>query len=132
MDIYFNEDAIEWMRKKGFSEAEIEEARRAISIAWKHVEAAKGETLILPKGTSGKVAALVYAVLSNTDIEGRPLGFQKGGLVDVTDEARKSFDEEAEIGEFEDVLERISKIKIGRGRSDPRRRTSVIKKERHL
>ena len=129
MEANFNEDAITWLRKKGFKDEEIESARRSLSIVRKNLESGKETTVRLPKGTSGKVAALVYSVLLNTDVEGKPLGFQNSSLIDVTPGARKRFGEEVEIGEYEEVLEHIKKIKFGRSYSDPRRRTSVKKDE---
>ncbi len=129
MEANFNEDAIGWLKKKGFDEDEIEAARRSLNTAWKGVEAGKETAIRLPKGTSARVAALVYSVLLNTDVDGRPLGFQKGGLIDISEGARRRFGEEMEIGEYEEVLERIKKIKIGKAYSDPRKRTSVKRED---
>ncbi|NYZ77165.1 hypothetical protein H0O02_02515 [Candidatus Micrarchaeota archaeon] len=132
MEANFNEDAILWLRKSGFSEDEMEAARKSVAAAHKHFVAGRESAITLPKGTADKVAAVVYAILSNTDMGGRPTGFQKNGLIDIGDDARKTFGEEMEIGEFEDVLKRISKIKLGRSCSDPRTRTSIVKNERHV
>jgi len=123
----FNEDALSWLKKNGFKNEEIDAAKRALSIAWKHIKAGKEDTLMLPKGTSKKVAALVYSVVSESDMKGRPLGFEKSGFVSITEGARRRFNEESELGEYESVIERMSKIKLGRGLSDPKKRTSVKK-----
>jgi len=127
MDTAFNEEAVNWLKRKGFTRDEIEDARNSLSVIRRNFER-KGEASIkLPKGTSGRVASIVYAVAMNTDYDGRPIGFDKNGLIAITDGAKERFQENMEIGEYEEVLTRINKIKRGRTRSDPSSRTSVKK-----
>jgi len=123
----FNEDAVNWLKRKGFTEDEIGKAGETLATIWKHVDAGKETLIRLPKGTSRRVASIVYAIAVNSDYEGRPTGFEKNGLISITDGAKKTFNEDMEIGEYEEVLSKINKIKVGRTRSDPRSRLSVKK-----
>jgi hypothetical protein len=127
MNTDFNEDAVNWLKRKGFSEDEIKQARDSLEVIWKRLDKG-GETFIkLPKGASRNVASIVYAVAVNSDYEGRPIGFEKNGLISIGDGAKKTFNDDMELGEYEEVLGKISKIKLGRTRSDPRSRLSVKK-----
>ena len=127
MNTDFNEEAVNWLKKKGFKEEEINDARNYLATIWKHMDAEKETTIKLPKDTSKKVASLVYSIALNSDYYGRPIGFLDNGLIAVTPGAKKIFEEEIKIGEYEEVLSKINKIKVGRTRSDPRSRTSVKK-----
>lgn len=127
MKTNFNEDAVNWLKRKGFSDKEIGDAGNALGLIWKNIDSGKETFVKLPKGTSRKVASIVYSVIMNSDYDGRPVGFLDNGLIAITDGAKKRFGEDMEIGEYEEVLTKISKIKLGRGRSDPRSRTSVKK-----
>ena len=123
----FNEDAVNWLKRKGFSEDEIKQAKDSLAVIWKHLDRGEETSIKLPKGTSRKVASIVYSVVMNSDYEGQPIGFEKNGLIAITDGAKKRFGDDMELGEYEEVLTRINKIKLGRTRSDPRSRTSVKK-----
>ncbi|MFH1221841.1 MAG: hypothetical protein V1492_02015 [Candidatus Micrarchaeota archaeon] len=123
MNLVFNEDSLNWLRQKGFSDSDIEDSQRCISIAAK--SAKNGElTFRLPVDTTLKVAALAYAVVLTMDEE-----TITGTLVSMSEEARDAFNEEMEIGELEQVTAKIGKIKLGRRYSDARTKTS-IKKDR--
>lgn len=127
MNTGFNEDAVNWLKRKGFSEDEIKQARESLAVIWKHLDKGEQTFIKLPKGTSRKVASIVYSIVMNSDYDGRPIGFDKNGLIAITDGAKKRFGEDMELGEYEEVLTKITKIKVGRTRSDPRSRTSVKK-----
>jgi hypothetical protein len=130
MEAVFSEDALTWLRKEGFKDDEMEEARKQISTAWKHFEEGKEVSLKLPKGTSAKVAAIVYAALSVTDVRGKPVSFHSRGVISLSEGVRETFREEMEIGSYEDLISKAAKIKLSRGLSDPKKRSSV-KKERY-
>ncbi len=130
MEAVFSEDALAWLKKMGFDDDETEDARRHISVAWKHFDEGREVSLELPKGISARVAALVYAALSVTDVEGKPMSFRTGGIIEISRGARQTFKEEMEIGSYEDLVSKTAKLKLGRGMSDPKKRTSV-KKERY-
>jgi len=130
MEAVFSEDALDWLKKAGFSEDEAERARKILSIAWRHYDEGREATLRLPKETTARVAALVYAALTVTDVEGRPMAFGTKDVIGISEGTRKAFEEEMEIGSYEDIMSKTAKLKFGRGMSDPRSRTSV-KKERY-
>ncbi len=130
MKVFFSEDALAWLRKTGFDEDEVDAARKALSTAWKGLKEGKEVTIKLPKGTSSRVAAIVHAVVSTTDARGWPTGFGKSGIIDIADDVKSKFDEEMEIGTYEDILASAKKIKLVRMLSDAKRRSSV-KKERY-
>lgn len=127
MNTDFNEDAVNWLKRKGFSGDEIKQAKESLAVIWKHLDRGEEAFIKLPKGTSRKVASIVYSVVMNSDYDGRPIGFEKNGLIAITDGAKKRFGDDMELGEYEEVLAKINKIKVGRTRSDPRSRTSVKK-----
>ncbi len=130
MEAVFSEDALTWLKRTGFDADEIEAARKQISIAWKNYEKGKEVSLKLPKGTPAKVAALVYASLVVTDVEGKPMSFRIPGVINITKGTRQTFMEEMEIGSYEDLASKTAKLKLGRSMSDPKKRSSV-KKERY-
>lgn len=130
MEAVFSEDALTWLKRTGFDADDIEAARKQISIAWKNYEKGKEVSLKLPKTTPAKVAAIVYASLVVTDVEGRPMSFCIPGVINLTKGNHQTFMEEMEIGSFEDIVSKTAKLKLGRGMSDPKTRTSV-KKERY-
>ncbi len=130
MEAVFSEDALDWLKKAGFSEDEKERARKILSIAWKHYDEGREASLKLPKETTARVAALVYAALTVTDVKGRPMAFGARGVIELSEGTRETFEEEMEIGSYEDLMSKTAKLKLGRGMSDPRTRTSV-KKQRY-
>ena len=125
MNLIFNEDAITWLKEKGLSSKEIEDAERLLSIAVKNME--KDESTVkLPDNTPMKVAAVVYSVLTTFNEDAVTERF-----VSVSREARTIFDEEMQIEELETTMGKLGKIKLGRRYSDPKRKSSVKKDRVH-
>lgn len=121
MNFVFDEESLRWLKQKGFNNWEIEDAQKCLSITIK--SAMSGEAAIkLPEKTTMKVAALAYAVLANLDEE-----TIKEQYLMISEEIRRAFNEEMELGELQQIQAKISKIKMGRLYSDARRKSSVKK-----
>ena len=112
-----------WLTEKGFSEAEKEELLELLDRFEDTMKKHKTELIILPKGTSGKVAAFFHLLYEITDANGVPTCFEKTSIR-VPSEAIDRFQEGMEIHELEMEAEKIRKAKLGREHSDPRRRGS--------
>lgn len=118
MTLAFNEDAVEWMEQQKFTEKEMEDAAKLVSIALKRAAV----PLRIPEGVSLKAAAIAYAVLATLDED-----TVQDRFVDISDEARQTYQEEVEIGEFEETMQKIGKVKLGKTHSGAKRKSSVKK-----
>ena len=120
MNLVFNEDSLAWLKQTGFTDDDVVDAQKVLSIAAKNMTSEA--SFRLPAGTTLKVAALAYAVILTMDDE-----TIIGNLLALSEEARDAFNEEMEIGELEQVSVKLSKIKMGKRYSDARRKSSVKK-----
>jgi len=125
MNLVFNEDAIIWLKEKGLSDKEIEDAERLLAINVKNID--KDEiTVKVPENTPMKVVALIYSVLTTFNEDSITDRF-----VSVSKEARNIFAEEMQIEELETTMGKLGKIKLGRRYSDPKRKSSIKKDRVH-
>ncbi|MEM4166129.1 MAG: hypothetical protein QW153_02240 [Candidatus Bilamarchaeaceae archaeon] len=121
MDLVFSEESLKWLKEKGFNDWEIEDAQKCINIAAKSI--LNNETAIrIPEGTTVKVAALAYAVLSNFDEN-----MAQSKMITISQEIRDAYNEEIEIGQLEELHAKIRKVKLGKIYSDARKKSSVKK-----
>ncbi len=117
----FRESAIEWLKEKKFDDIEIETLQGILN----NVARSHGEAFIrLPKGTSSRIAAMVYLLDSVVGDDNRPICFDEKGFIDIPREARNQYEDALKIEEFEDTIERLKRIKQGRAHSSPKRRGS--------
>ncbi len=122
----FRESAIEWLREKKFNDIEIE----ALQDILNNVAKSRGEAFIrLPKGTSSRIAAMVYLLDSVVDDNDRPICFDEKGFIGIPREAKTQYEDALKIEEFEDTIERLKRIKQGRAHSAPKRRGSGKKEQ---
>lgn len=121
MNFVFSEESLKWLKEKGFNEWEIEDAQKCISIAVKNLAACE-TAFKLPEGTTMKVAALAYSVISNLDEE---IMYSK--IISISQDIRDAYNEEIEIGQLEELHSKIKKVKLGKFYSDARKKSSVKK-----
>ena len=127
MTLRFNEDAVAWLEKQGFSMEDRAKLASVLEMIQRRLERNEGPLVILPKDTPENVAAMAYLLDSVTDMEGNMLCFAEGELLTVPDEARQRFKEAIELEELDNLTNKLKKAKFAREHSDPRRRSSVLK-----
>jgi len=119
------ESAIVWLKERGFEEQEIEGLQHILNNIEMH-KRKDDPVIIIPKTTSKRVAMMVHLVDSITDGDGNPVCFEKTGFIDIPEEAREYYENELELGELEDAVAKLQKVKFGRMHSSPKRRGSVL------
>ena len=125
----FNDFAIEWLKDNGFREEEIDELQDLLNRIESHKKR-DGSTIIIPKDTDAKVAALISLLESITDANGIPICFEESGLISIPEEAKNYFEEDLELEELERVTVKLKKVKFARRYSDPRRRGTMKENEK--
>lgn len=123
MKFKFDEAAERWLDEKGFTDSEKEELLELLDRFEENMKKRHTELIILPKGTSGKVAAFFDLLYFITDANGSPTCFEKT-FIKVPEEAKQRYKEGMDIHELEEEVERIKNIKLARERMDPKRRGS--------
>jgi hypothetical protein len=123
MKYHFNQNALAWLNSKGFSEPEMLELLELINRFEDQMMKEKNELVILPKGTSKKVAAMFDLLYLITDAKGTPLCFEHTNIT-IPNEAKERFAEGMEIAELETTIGKLAAAKFGREHSDPKRRGS--------
>lgn len=121
MNFSFSEESLQWLKSKGFNDWEIEDVQRCVSLVAKNA-LKNEETFKLPEGTTMKVAALTYAILTNLDEE-----LLEKRIITISEEVKDAYNEEIEIGELEEIHSKLKKIKLGRIYSDARKKSSIKK-----
>ncbi|MFH1393785.1 MAG: hypothetical protein ABII71_03015 [Candidatus Micrarchaeota archaeon] len=127
MTLRFNEDAVAWLEKHGFSMEERAKLASVLEMIHRRLEKNEGPLVILPKDTPEKISAMAYLLDSVTDAEGNMLCFNDGKLLTIPDEARDRYQEAIELEELDMLTDRLKSSKFARGHSDPRKRSSVLK-----
>lgn len=123
MKYHFDQNALNWLLSKGFSEPQMLELLELLNRFEGQMMKGKNELVILPKGTSANVAAIFDLLYLITDAKGTPLCFEET-FINIPNEAKERFSEGMEIGELETVIGKMAAAKFGREHSDPKRRGS--------
>jgi hypothetical protein len=123
----FRESAVEWLGSKEFGKEDIERLQEIINIIASQKK--DDPVVILPKNTTGKVAAMAYLLDSITDVNGNLACIDEKGLIEIPEEAQTYYDDDVRMQELEESIS-TTKIKRGRHHSSAKRRSSV-KKERY-
>ena len=122
MKLRYEESADTWLDEKGFSKNEKTELIALLERFEEKMKKGKTELILLPKGTSEKVAAFFDLLRTVTDERGSPTCFEET-LVRIPKEAKDRYSEGSEIRQLENELE-PTKTKTAKQHMDPRRRGS--------
>ncbi|HID73045.1 TPA: hypothetical protein EYP38_03825, partial [Candidatus Micrarchaeota archaeon] len=118
MTLRFNEDAVAWLEKHGFSMEDRAKLASVLEMIHRRLEKNEGPLVILPKDTPENVAAMAYLLDSITDMDGNMLCFGEGELLTIPDEARQRWREAIELEELDMLTDKLKKAKFARGQMD--------------
>lgn len=122
MAYHFDKNAEKWLEDKGFTS---DEKQELLGLLNRYEGKMKDGTknIILPKSTSGKVAAFFDLLFLIKNADGKPMCFEKTSI-QIPNEAQDRYSEGMELHELETVVGKLKTAKFARGRMDPRRRSS--------
>lgn len=125
----FNEFSIEWLKKNGFNDEEIDDIQTILNKV--EINEKRDEMLgNLLKNAEPKVDAIITLLCSITDANNKPICYEDNGLIDIPDEARNYFENDLELEELDIFVDKFKKVKFAKRFSYPKRR-SEKKGERH-
>ena len=116
----FGKKSIEWLKRKGFTNPEIEKLQEIMTSMYKQTGKVEHPVIRLPRRASVKISALAFLLDSITDADGMPLCYEKECL-EIPEEAKAFYEGELGLGELEEIVGKMQKVKF-REHSDARRR----------